>query len=59
MLDPPEQKQGDTDDITPDQLVQKEILEVGEGVKYPKRNAIARITYRAYFFDHTEFDSSG
>ena len=24
----------------------------------PKRNALARITYRAYFFDHTEFDSS-
>jgi hypothetical protein len=31
---------------------------VGEGVKMPSRNSVATITYRAYFFDHTEFDSS-
>lgn len=31
---------------------------VGEGVKRPKMNHLARVTYKAYFFDHTEFDSS-
>lgn len=53
-----EQKVGQIDDITVDQVVQKEILVVGEGVKRPKMNHLARITYKAYFFDHTEFDSS-
>jgi len=36
----------------------KEILEVGEGVKRPKQNYLVTFTYKAYFFDHTEFDSS-
>lgn len=53
-----EQKVGQVDDITVDQVVQKEILAVGEGNKRPKMNHLARITYKAYFFDHTEFDSS-
>lgn len=31
---------------------------MGEGVKRPKLNHLATIVYKAYFFDHTEFDSS-
>lgn len=57
MLDPPNQKVGDVDDVTFDGKVKKEILEVGEGVKYPKRNYLVKINYKAYFFDHTDFDS--
>ncbi|TNV81229.1 hypothetical protein FGO68_gene13209 [Halteria grandinella] len=53
----PEQRVGDTEDITYDKLVTKEILEVGEGVKKPSRYAIASITYKCYFFDHTEIES--
>ncbi len=41
-----------------DGKVKKEILEIGEGVKRPKLNHLATIIYRAYFFDHTDFDSS-
>jgi FKBP-type peptidyl-prolyl cis-trans isomerase len=58
MVDPPIQNVGDTEDVTHDSIVQKEILQVGEGVSCPKRNSVATITYKAYFFDHTEFDSS-
>ena len=58
MLDVPDQKVGDTSDVTYDAAVQKEILEVGEGVKKPVKNSIAIIEYKAYFFDHTVFDSS-
>jgi uncharacterized protein YcfL len=56
MLDAPEQKIGDTEDITYDKIVEKEILEVGEGVKRPKRNAVATIDYKLYFFDHTPIE---
>ena len=49
---------GQVDDITPDQVVQKEILILGEGSKRPKMNHLVNVTYKAYFFDHTEFDSS-
>ena len=31
---------------------------VGEGKGKPKRNYLAKIIYKAYFFDHSEFDSS-
>ena len=59
MLDVLEQKVGDRSNVTYDGIVEKEILEVGEGVKKPKRNSIATIVYRAYFLkDHHEFDSS-
>lgn len=34
------------------------IFKVGEGVKRPKMNSLATIIYKAYFFDHTVFDSS-
>ena len=47
------EKVGDTEDCTYDSGVQKEILEVGEGVNEPKRNSLATIIYKAYFFDHT------
>jgi len=53
-----EQNVGQVDDSTPDQVVQKEILAVGEGHKRPKMNHLVSVTYKAYFFDHTEFDSS-
>ena len=56
MLDPPNQKVGDIEEVTFDKKVLKEILEVGEGVKHPKRNFIAKINYKAYFYDHLEFD---
>jgi FKBP-type peptidyl-prolyl cis-trans isomerase len=58
MLDEPEEKVGHTVEITHDGAVEKEILEVGEGTKRPKKNALASVTYRAYFFDHKEFDTS-
>jgi FKBP-type peptidyl-prolyl cis-trans isomerase len=47
---------GQVDDITPDQIVQKEILVVGEGHKRPKMNNLVIVSYKGYFFDHTEFD---
>ena len=31
---------------------------MGEGIKKPKLNYLATIIYKAFFFDHTEFDSS-
>lgn len=58
MLDAPEHKVGDIEEVTHDSIVQKEIMEVGEGFKTPNRNAVATITYKAYFFDHTEIESS-
>lgn len=57
MLDMPEQNVGDTEDITYDKIVTKEILEVGEGVKKPSRYAIARISYKCYFYDHNEIET--
>jgi FKBP-type peptidyl-prolyl cis-trans isomerase 2 len=44
--------------VTYDKKVLKEILEVGEGKKKPKMNYLVKILYRAYFFDHEQFDSS-
>ena len=57
-LDAPEQKVGDTQQITHDSIVEKEILEVGEGVKMPKRNAVATISYKLYFFDHSPIEEA-
>jgi FKBP-type peptidyl-prolyl cis-trans isomerase len=31
---------------------------VGEGIKRPKMNYVVSVIYKAYFFEHTEFDSS-
>lgn len=31
---------------------------MGEGVKRPTRTSVVTIEYRAYFYDHTEFDTS-
>jgi hypothetical protein len=55
-MDAPPQKVGDVEDITHDSIVQKEILEVGEGVANPKRNAVAVIDFKLYFFDHTPIE---
>ena len=57
MVDPPIQNVGDTEDVTHDSIVQKEILQVGEGVSCPKRNSVATITYKVYFFDHTPIET--
>ena len=57
-MDPPIQNIGDIQEVTQDGKVKKEILELGEGVKKPKLNHLATVVYKAYFFDHTEFDSS-
>jgi hypothetical protein len=48
---------GDTEDVTHDSIVQKEILQVGEGVSCPKRNSVATITYKLYFFDHSPIET--
>jgi len=31
---------------------------VGDGVKKPKMNYLCSIIYKAYFYDHTQFESS-
>lgn len=36
----------------------KSSYQVGEGVKKPKRNYLAKFTYKSYFFDHEEIDST-
>ncbi|CDW79222.1 peptidyl-prolyl cis-trans isomerase fkbp62-like [Stylonychia lemnae] len=58
MLDPPEQKVGEIQNIGWDNKIKKEIVDVGTGVKKPKLNYLCRISYDAYFYDHTVFDSS-
>ena len=52
----PEQKVGEINTITYDQLVEKEIMELGEGFKNPKMNSIVTIDYKLYFFDHTSIE---
>ena len=52
----PEQKVGEINTITYDQLVEKEIIELGEGFKNPKMNSVVTIDYKLYFFDHTPIE---
>jgi len=33
-------------------------FKVGDGVKKPKMNYLCSIIYKAYFYDHTQFESS-
>lgn len=69
MLDAPEQKVGEVTELEYDGKVKKEILEVisfgligekvGEGLKKPRRNYIAIVSYKCYFFDHQEIENTG
>ena len=52
----PIEKVGEVQNVTWDDKVKKEIIVLGTGVKRPKRHALATISYKCYFFDHTPIE---
>ena len=56
LLDEPEEKEGDKVDVgvpqVPTGAVNKEIVQVGMGVKKPRLSHLCKIVYQAYFYDH-------